>query len=264
MNPAPKQHINKWKGSAEAAFSLMELLVVIGIIGLLAGVTIPAIRSMTKSHATVTADRQLLDDISFARAKAISGHTTVYMVFVPASVINIINTTDRGIGKQLTNLYGGQFTMYSLLALRSVGEQPGVATPRYLTPWRVMPNGTFIATNKYALYDPNVTNGTRAFSTNGFPFPFSTNVTTKMMLPCIGFNYLGQLVSGRDEYLPIAHGSIFYGRDATGAFAAQAADVAENPPGNTIYSPAYPNNNYNQIHIEWLTGRAHVEKLEVQ
>ena len=247
-----------------SAFTLVELLVVIGIIGLLAGVSIPAIRGMTKSHATVTADRQLLDDISFARAKAISGHTTVYMVFVPPSVVNIINTTDRGIGKQLTNLYGGQYTMYALLALRSVGEQPGVSTPHYLTQWRTMPNGTFIATNKYALYDPTVTNGARAFTTNSFPFPFSTNVLTKVMLPCIGFNYLGQLVSGQDEYLPIAHGSIFYGRDPTGAFAAQPADVAELPAGNTIYSPNYPNNNYNQIHIEWLTGRAHVEKLEVQ
>src|ERR1700739_94744 len=66
-----------------SAFTLLELLVVIVIIGLLATIGLPAIRGMTKSNAMVAADRQLLDDIAYARRLAIANHTSIYMVFVP-------------------------------------------------------------------------------------------------------------------------------------------------------------------------------------
>ena len=94
------------------------------------------------------------------------------------------------------------------------------------------------------------------------------------ILPCIGFDYKGQLLPAtyspnppttpQDIFIPLAQGSIFYARDANGAPSNQPADVRENPSGNTLYDPSYPNNNYNQIHIDWLTGRARVEKPQIQ
>ena len=67
------------------AFTLIEMLAVIAILGLIAGLAVPALKNLGKSDATVTAARQLLDDIGRARQLAISQRTTVYMVFMPTN-----------------------------------------------------------------------------------------------------------------------------------------------------------------------------------
>jgi hypothetical protein len=87
-------------------------------------------------------------------------------------------------------------------------------------------------------------------------------------LPYIAFDYLGRLVKAgdipatRDEYIPLAHGSVSPARNpATGApiFGATAApDERELPPGNST------NSSFNVIHIDWVTGRARLERQEVK
>jgi prepilin-type N-terminal cleavage/methylation domain-containing protein len=267
------------------AFTLLELLVVITIIGLLAVIGLPAIKGMTKSNAIAGANRQLLDDISLARQLAIGNHTIVYMVFIPPDIATPANyplTAVPYVQNLITNLYTGQYTTYALLSLRSVGDQPGASSARYLTPWKTLPGGVYIATNKYPIPPAvGIPQPAPAFTNDiSFPFPVATNlpVGNVYRLPYIAFNYLGQLTTGQgaaatqkltSEYIPLVRGSILYN--------GTTADVAEAHPGDAYYNftiqnvnamannkPIDTGNFYNQIYIDSLTGRARVQHLEVQ
>jgi prepilin-type N-terminal cleavage/methylation domain-containing protein len=250
--------------STGPAFTLIELLVVIAIIGILAAIGLPAMRGFGKSNALTSATGQLQDDVTLARQRAISGHTDVYIVFIPPGIANypLASLTFVNDRTFFTNLVRGQFTTYALFSFRSVGEQPGRTNPRYLTAWRTLPEGMFIATAKFStIYWPTTPDYSRPFAYKQFPFPSATN--RNFALPYIAFNYQGKLVSEQlndglhDCFLPLARGSIFYDRNPDGSLVIGPADVKETPPGNSITSS-------NQIHIEWLTGRARVESQQIQ
>jgi type II secretory pathway pseudopilin PulG len=252
------------------------MLVVIAILGIMAGLTVPVLKNFAKSDATLGASRQLLDGVARARQLAISQRTTVYMVFMPTNFWEISpgvfnntwwNNLTPAQKIAVTNLCDKQLTGYTFVSLRSVGDQPGQGTPRYLAPWQTLPDGTFIAYQKfteasnnwYTITDPIDTSkfyNIYGFCTNNaIPFPTET-AASGPSLPYIAFNYLGQLVSGADpagEYIPIAKGSVLFARDAaTKAFQFSSPDASEMPPGNSI-------NSYNIVHIDRLTGRAVLE-----
>ena len=261
------------------AFTLLELLLVIFIMGILAGLVVPALKNFGKSNTQASAARQLLDDVGRARQLAVSGHTTVYMVFVPAqfwlppvSPISWTNgLTPAGLNAA-ANVLDKQYTGYNFLSLRSVGDQPGRSYPYYLSEWKSLPDGAFIAVRKfsgpaYNISDPSI-NGLypiTPFNTNSiFPFPTATNATG-VSLPYIAFNYLGQLtvdglnLATQDEYLPLAQGTVGYAADpTTKALQFVNCVAAENPPGNST------NSMFTLIHIDRLTGRADQKYQQVQ
>lgn len=247
---------------ARCGFTLLELLVVIGIIALLAGLSAPVLNHF-KPNITAAATRQLLDDLSRARQLAISQRTTVYMVFVPPNVWNLPNLNRLA----ASNLLEKQLTGYTFVSLRSVGDQPGQSYPRYLSGWRTLPEGSFIALEKFSLpsfpvYNKYIATG---FSyTNTIPFPVDASVPPYPSIPYIAFDYMGRLTDGaqvlqRDEIIPLARGTVSVSRDpGTKVPNGLSYSVTENPPGNATDS------SYNVVVVDWLTGRAHAERMEAQ
>ena len=266
----------------ESAFTLLELLVVIAIIGILAAISAPTLNSF-KPDVIGAATQQLLGDIGRARQLAIVNRTTVYMVFVPTNFFDAagpysrlptIATGGTSERDKADKLLDKQLIAYNYVSLRSLGEQPGVITPRYLSSWKTLPEGAFIALQKFAprtapsLFITNqvtlqVFRVNRFPSTNNIPFPSEMTALYPaakpyVELPYIGFNYLGQLVSGQDELIPLARGTISFGKDAAKAPTKRLPTVLESPPGNST------NSSFNLIYIDWLTGRSHVERQEVR
>jgi len=257
-----------------SAFSLLELLVVIAIIGIMAALSAPIFKNLRATDAMAASTRQLLDDIARARQYAISQRTTVYMVFCPQNFwadpayVNLPQTEKDRAAK----LFGKQLTAYTFVTLRSVGEQPGQMSPRYLSPWHTMPDGAVIPLFKFLarnintpVQDPPLpATANRMFQvpgfsvTNNIPFPSADAAILGppyVWVPYLAFDFQGKLVSGMDEFIPLARGSVSYARNADKSAAQLSPTVIESPPGNSL-------NAFTLVHIDWLTGRARVEKQE--
>ena len=276
MRTAPRQ----------SAFTLVEMLVVISIIGILTAIALPTVKTMRGSDSTLATTRQLLDDCTRARQFAISQRTTVYMVFCPANFWNDLPAYNRLNDVRIPNevskaqkLYEKQLSAYTFVTLRSVGDQPGKSTVHYLTTWRSLPEGALIPAFKFnarntftTIYDPPRPSAItdRTFDVKGFdrttavPFPSQDAAVIGgpyVALPYIAFNHLGQLTrdgvnaSQEDEFIPLAKGSVDYSRDANKNVVQAAPTLTESPAGSS-------SNTFMLVHIDWLTGRARLEKQE--
>jgi prepilin-type N-terminal cleavage/methylation domain-containing protein len=246
-----------------AAFTVTELLVVITIIGVVAAISIPALKGIGQSQTISNGARQLLEDLALARQYAILNRSVVHMLFVPPAVTNLTLTDDP-----LANrLKGGAYTTYAIYAERTIGDQPGQSRPRYMSRWKTLPDGVIIAPQEFqplndAAWKAVPSNDRPLHYQTGFWFPTLTNQNT-VALPHISFDVDGSVRSYRipgnasfqDEYLYLARGSVLVARDDKGQFV--DLDVRESPPGNST-------NNYHRIRIDGLTGRPYLERAEIQ
>lgn len=253
------------------AFTLIEMLLVITIIAVMAAIGLPHLKGWGESNAMTAATRQLMDDLSLARLKAINSRATVYVVFVSPDIVKPNFLTNASAAAAASNLYSGQYTTYALFTKRQVGEQPGRENPRYLTPWKSLPENVFIAALKFLPPRPPTSRFSASYSETNRPFgyellPFPGPTNPPVLVPCLAFNSQGQLISedenplGVHKYheavIPLARGSIFYAR-SNGIALMRGADVIETPPQNSV-------SNYNNIRVDWITGRARVERKEIQ
>jgi len=275
--------IENRKSKIVIAFTLVEMLVVISILGILAALTVPAIKNLGKSNAALSASRQLLDGVGRARQLAIANHTTVYMVFLPTNFwggVNI-NTLTPAQKTAVINLCDMQLSGYTFIAQGAVGDQPGRHAWHYLSSWQNLPETAFIAPLKFTFPGPfpamviNDSSSGQVFKIYGFgmvnnvPFPTADapQILPPTFLPCIAFNYLGQLTSQQvtpapltqHEYIPLVRGSVLPAMDPSSkALQFGPALVSETPPGNST------NSAYNLVDIDPLTGRATLRFQKVQ
>lgn len=283
------------------AFTLIELLTVIAIIGILAALLAPVLKNFSKSDVTAAATRQLLDDVARARQLAISERTTVYMVFIPTNfwTFNAMGNnltpwsslpTPIATSTIVTQLYGAQLTGYKMVSLRDVGDQPGRSFPKDLVPVRTLPEGSYIAPFKFTTAPSYASGGTPYYPTNrpdlpiyGFlrtntiPFPtcdietnslfmtkYNLGIVHFVTLPYIAFNYLGQLTAGDGTVLPYDENiPLDYGSVAE--FRNMTNKMFAAGPPSVIETPPGNSTNisYNVIHIDRVTGRARLEKQDV-
>jgi hypothetical protein len=230
--------------------------VVLAIIGLLAALSLPAMKGIGQSNVLASATRQVLDDLSLARALAIKDRTTVYVVFVPTNSFALPLPTDANQFAVATNLTDAGFTTYAIFSERTAGDQPGRPNFRYLRLWKSLPDGTMISPGSFA-GEPLLP---------GLPsarFPYPTSGVNSNALPYIGCDQNGSLVgldnAGNlvrpwpEQAVAVARGSIFAVRDGNGNVT--DLDVQERPRDNGTN---------NVIRINGLTGRARLEQPQIQ
>ncbi|HEY3856853.1 MAG TPA: prepilin-type N-terminal cleavage/methylation domain-containing protein [Verrucomicrobiae bacterium] len=254
-----------------SAFTLLELLVVMAIIGFIAAMALPHVGGFNRANGVTAATRQLMDDVARARNRALVNRSTVYMVFVPSysGDFNSVIQEKAQLTPQLTNLLEHQFVSYAIISDRTVGDQPGQHYPHYLTEWQTLPSGVFIWPMQFnsqfrgaTIRTTNTINNTTnadyvyGFASNSFPFP-SINAGTYMNLPYIGFTPQGTLLTSTNQYITLTRGSIFYPETATGPYQPPTPLITEAPPGNESNNPC-------MIKIDWLTARPTIVQNQFQ
>lgn len=250
-------HNERRGGPAAGAFTLLELIVVIGIMVLIGSLVAPSLKKMKSVDQLAAANRQLLADLGRARQLAIAHRAPVYVLFMPVvdpstPLTPFLTPADR------TTILANQLTAYAMFTRRSAGDQPGREYPRYLGDWQSLPEGVFIPPYKFNNRGAITNRATEMNMLHAFDLPIpSTNGVDNVLVPYVAFDDNGSLISARqDEIIPLARGLVTPARDGSGNLTWQWPETIEEPPGNSI-------SNFNYIRIDWLTGRARVERPEI-
>lgn len=185
---SPTSHRELWR--REAAFTLVELLVVMGIIAILLAAMLPAMRGLSGSANRHGAVGTLIGVLDRARAMSLSDGVATYVVFaVPTS------TSDGRLFKP--DLQGRAYAIYE--------ERDNVAfVLEQRTAWTSLPNnlafkvsdggGTFASVTNQPLVRPAGSSGDPLFPVSSGVLASGANATNGVLLPYWKFEAGGSVM----------------------------------------------------------------------
>lgn len=171
-------------GSREGGFTLLELLVVIGIIALMLVVLIPAVNSLSKSSGRKAAIGSLLGTLEQARGHAIATGRPSYVVF-PAFTAGDQKTLDR--------YHYRAFSIYE-------DDPANPVTPKQITKWQTLPTGVALRANAGA---PGSVSDLPPL-TPAPTFTFAPDADATPVFHSIKFDADGKVESGAANYVELA------------------------------------------------------------
>lgn len=224
------------RAASRSAFSIIELLTVVSIITILAGVTVPAFKGVSGANALEMGASKLGGLLTLARSEAIAQHTIVR--FVVATDWNG-NTPDAN------------YRRMSLWAWRE-----DIGHYEQLTNWEELPVGviiervlpTYVQASAYASADGSAVRGACVLD------ELSTSATFNMD------TQQGQITGRFIEFLPSGSARI---PDSTERRAIFVATQGHANPGGRITYTSQGNgrpNNWAQVNVDTLTGRVQIHR----
>ena len=161
------------------AFTLIELITVIGIMALMMVIAIPAFQSVTKSSAVGIGAGHLVKTLALARAKAVTTRSRVRVVFADGANNAAIALPQAAYGV--------------LISTNQDDSGYPASVWVYLDRWQTIPKGAFLT---------NLT----VLSTYSVPFPSNSTFTANMR--GIEFNSAGAVTSGSDLSILVMEGAL--------------------------------------------------------
>src|SRR5438477_3508480 len=157
------------------AFTLIEILVVLGMIVILLSAVIPAVTSLSKANGRKAAMANLLGGIEQARAEAINTSQATYVVFPTLGTGTAQSTLDR-------------YNYKSYAIFEDNAANPG--SVKQVTPWKALATGVALRAAGTAA----LTNLADPASLNPAPtFSFTPDTGTTPAFRCLKFNSNGEV-----------------------------------------------------------------------
>lgn len=187
-------------------FTLVELLAVLAIIAIVAGITVAAFNGLTRGTKMEAAASTLRGTLGMARQWAITHNQTTFVVFPDADDLSLFASPNQ---------------VHADKALRAYNVY--TAQDGYVHTWTYLPDGVlFVSDTDGSLY-PKATNMTVFSRSASVKWPDSDSSVTQNV-PALAFRADGSLVSGSEIEIYLGEGAIDY-------------DVMQGNVGTPVYRP---------------------------
>lgn len=221
-----------------AAFTLIEMVAVMAIITVVAGVTMPALKGITGANSVDTGAATLSGMLNLARSQAIAQHTVVRFVVATG--------------------WSGQDAQADLRRVSLWSWQPETGRYWQMTKWEELPVGlilepgvpNYVNAAQYAQNDASTVRGSCVLADDAHDFAANAAFPADTNFGIISTRYI--------EFLPTGAARIPGSSDRQAIFvAAEGYTDASLQITHTAQTGGHPAN-WAQVNVDTLTGRSYV------